>query len=317
MMYSPDLIPGLTGIAVELNRTSKGAFLGIDFRGYLQEVMAPFRETPPGAPESVSAKDIPERIFQVLTDRDYCYLSADRIAPYKKDIIARLSDAVAKNRPIRFFLDIGGGFLSSLIPAAGAASFDVGLGELFVLRQIRTFVSRVSRLYKPGVTFTLIIDNLCAALTSELQVPNTLAYCGKLRELIVETGLSGIVDLLVESENFTLADFAGARVAGATDRTRFHAEVAKTSERLLSGKIDGIHVTQRASATTLCFRPFPRGDSRIQTGEVALFADAAQNIRPVLLTSRNVSAYIAQKESPYTFLPRAIQYVIYAKPFLG
>src|SRR5262245_43677346 len=99
MMYSSDLMPGLTGIALELNRTSKGAFLGIDFRRYLQEMMAPFGESSPTTLEAVSAKDVPERIFQVLTDRDYCYLSADRIAPYRKDIVARVSEAVTNNQP--------------------------------------------------------------------------------------------------------------------------------------------------------------------------------------------------------------------------
>jgi len=169
----------------------------------------------------------------------------------------------------------------------------------------------------PGATFTLVVDNLCAAMVNNLQVPGTIEYCTKLRELIVDTGLSGVVELLVESEQFTLANFAGARAAGAADRARFQAEVAKISERLLSSRIDGIHVTQRASPTTICFRPFPGGDSRIQGGEVGLVADAAQKIRPVLLTSRNAAEYTIQRESPYTFLPRAIRHLTFAKPFLG
>jgi len=317
MMYSSDLTPGLTGINVELNRTSKGAFLGIDFRGYLQGTMAAFREMPPVPSQQVSIRDLPERIFKVLTTREYCYLSADRIASYKKDLERQISDAVATNRPIRFFYDIGGGFHSTLSAAEGPVSHEVGLGELLVLFQIRTFVSKVRQLYQPGATFTLVVDNLCAAMVNNLQVPGTIEYCTKLRELIVDTGLSGVVELLVESEQFTLANFAGARAAGAADRARFQAEVAKISERLLSSRIDGIHVTQRASPTTICFRPFPGGDSRIQGGEVGLVADAAQKIRPVLLTSRNAAEYTIQRESPYTFLPRAIRHLTFAKPFLG
>jgi hypothetical protein len=317
MMYSSDLVPGLTGITVELNRTSKDTFLGIDFRGYLQGTMAAFREMPPAPSRQVSIRDLPERIFQVLTTREYCYLSADRIATYKKELERQISDAVATNRPIRFFYDIGGGFHSTLSPTEGPASHEVGLGELLILFQIRTFVSKVKQLYQPGATFTLVIDNLCAAMVNNLKIPGTVDYCTKLRELIVDTGLSGVVELLVESELFTLADFAGARVAGASDRARFSTEVSKTSERLLSSRIDGIQVTQRASPTTICFRPFPGGDSRIQGGEVGLFADALQKIRPVLLTSRNVSEYTIQRESPYTFLPPAIRHLNFAKAFLG
>jgi hypothetical protein len=316
-MYSSDLTPGLTGITIELNRTSKDAFLGIDFRGYLQETMAAFREIPPPASRPVSIRELPERIFQVLTTREYCYLSADRIATYKKELERQISDAVATNRPIRFFYDIGGGFHSTPNTAEGPVTHEVGLAELLVLFQVRTFISKVKQLYQPGATFTLVIDNLCAAMVNNLQVPRTVEYCATLREMIVETGLSGVVALLVESEQFTLADFAGARVAGASDRTRFSAEVMKISERLLGSRIDGIQLTQRATPTTICFRPFPGGDTRIQGGEVGLFADASQKIRPVLLTTRNVAEYTTQRESPYTFLPHAIRHLTFAKPFLG
>ena len=169
----------------------------------------------------------------------------------------------------------------------------------------------------------------------------------KLRTLIRETRMEGLVDLLVESERFTEADFARVRLAAAApapagdglstkqhenverflgrrcdsteaaERTRLYTEVTTASERLLSTLIDGVHMTQRASATTLCFRPFPGGDSRIQAGEVALLADGSRKIRPILLTSRNLREYSWHRDTPHHFLPGTIPHVTYARPFVG
>jgi hypothetical protein len=43
-MLSSDLVPSLTGFSIDARRVSKDAFRGIDFRGYLQEAMAVFKE---------------------------------------------------------------------------------------------------------------------------------------------------------------------------------------------------------------------------------------------------------------------------------
>jgi hypothetical protein len=165
-----------------------------------------------------------------------------------------------------------------------------------ILRQIRSFVSQVRQLYAPGAVFTLVIDNMCAALINDIPLEHTKSYAQKLRSLIRETDMDGLVSLLVESEQFTEADFARMRLAAAppstadvstkqhenverflgrrcdrteaAERTRMYSEVTTASEKLLNTLIDSVHMTQRASATTICFRPFPGGDSRIQAGEV-------------------------------------------------
>jgi hypothetical protein len=343
-MLSSDLVPSLTGISIDARRVSKEAFRGIDFRGYLQEAMAVFSEPLPRCAEPITA-DLPERIFDVLTSREYCYLSSARVAPYREEILGFISTAVAKVEPIRFYFDIGGGYHATLEPGVAKLCFDVGLAELMILRQIRSFVATVSQLYGPGAVFTLVIDNMCAALINDVPLEHTKSYVHKLRTLIHETGMEGLVDLLVESERFTEADFARVRLAAApapggdvstkqhenverflgrrcdsteaAERTRLYTEVTTASEKLLNTIIDSVHMTQRASATTICFRPFPGGDSRIQAGEVALLADGSKKVRPILLTSRNINEYSWQRETPHACLPRSVPHVTYARPFIG
>lgn len=344
-MFNPDVMPSLTRAPAAATRQSRDAFRAIDYRAYLLETMATFRQLPAGPSEPMAAPDLPDRIFQVLTGRDYCYLSGARVAPYREEILGWISKAAAGRTPIRFFLDVGGGYHATLEPGAGPLSFGVGLAELMILRQIRSFVARVGRLHGPGARFTLIIDNMCAALINDISVERTAGYCEKLRALICETGMSDLVDLLVESEHLTDADFAGVRDAHAVpparnlsakqhenverflgrrcdgaeaaERTRLYAEVTTASEALLRSRIDGVRMTQRASATTICFRPFPGGASRIQAGEVALLGDAQGKVRPILLTSRNVGDYSCLRDAAPECLPSSISHVTYARPVAG
>jgi hypothetical protein len=97
-MLSSDLVPTLTAVSIDPRRVSKEAFRGIDFRGYLQDAMAIFKEPLPGCSEPVSA-DLPERIFQVLTSREYCYLSSARVAPYRAEILGFVSKSGMTGEP--------------------------------------------------------------------------------------------------------------------------------------------------------------------------------------------------------------------------
>jgi hypothetical protein len=94
-------------------------------------------------------------------------------------------------------------------PASAEPSFDVGLGELFVLHQIASFSRRVRGVYPPGVRFHIVIDNLCALLVNDIPAARTEAYCASFRELIEATVTSEVVRLIVEAEHFTIADFCG------------------------------------------------------------------------------------------------------------
>lgn len=329
MMIYSDASPSLTGISVDLNRATREAFRGIDFRGYLMATMAELREPLPITTRTTVSPLLPARIFEKLTSAEYCYLSGARADPYKEECLRRIARDIAAQVPVRFHLEMGGGSHAAL--DAGEPSFDVGLGELLLLRQIRSFAARVQRHHAPGVTFTLVVDNLRAACIDGLPVMRTAAYCGRLRALIAQLDMGTIVDVLVESERITVDDFASA--AGTTaaamlsrevtgrlapaERIGLYERVTSASERLLGRSIDGVRLAQRATPTTLCFRPFPGGDSRIQSGEVALLAPVQGGVRPLLLTSRNAKEYAHMTDTGYAFLPPAISRIIYAKPLLA
>jgi hypothetical protein len=102
--------------------------------------------------------------------------------------------------------------------------------------------------------------------------------------------------------------------AEALDRCIRYREVCAASEHLLTPLINGVHMTQRATATTLCFRPFPGGDSRIQSGEVALRSGSGPQLGPILLTSANVDEYLCYRDKPMHVLPSLVDHVTYAVP---
>jgi asparagine synthase (glutamine-hydrolysing) len=307
----------------------------------LVRLMATFRladSEPAGRSGTCTAASV----FELLTDRDYGYLSKSRVAPYRSSAVAWIEGAIRKDQPIDISYDLGAGYHASIEPGTLKPSFDVGLGELFVLRQIASFARRVRSIYPPGVRFHIVIDNLCALLVNATPVAKTEAYCARFRELIELTVTSGMVDLIVESEQFRVADFRGldkvlaadvfavdarahdnvARFLGrmcsrgeASARVLRYHDVIAESERLLNQVIRGIHMTQRATPDTMCFRPFPGADSRIQCGEVVLGRNVKGRLCPFLLTSQNVAAYRCQRALFPDILPPVIGEITYAERF--
>lgn len=259
---------------------------------------------------------VPERVFEILTHRDFCYLSKSRVAPYKNDAVAHISRAIARGAPIPFYLDLGGGYHASLAADGSDLCFEPGLGELLVMQQAARFHARVRELYQPGIRFTIVIDNLCALLVNDIPTNLTEAYCARYRRMIQESGIDRWFSLLVESEAFRPEQYPAKDAVHAAIRPvtaeehgnieRFlgrqchadeaalrrarYAQIGARSEELLGSVIDGVHMTQRASPTTLCFRAFPGSDCRIQAGQVALQETshtAGMRLKPFLLTSRN------------------------------
>jgi hypothetical protein len=308
---------------------------------YLQALLSELAGASAGRPLAPTAGPaLPHLAFDALTSRDFCYLSKSRARVYERDILAGVEAAARRGEPIRFYYDIGGGYHASIRPGVTQLVFDIGLAELLVLRQIAGFSARIQEFYAPGVRFSLVIDNLCALLVNDIPVVRTLAYCQGLRQLIREIDLEHLVDVLVESEQVAVADFGPecqdvapaaasptskehhnverflGRTCGAdeaAERTRRYRAVVETSERLLAPHIRGIHMTQRATAATICFRPFPGGDSRIQCGEVALTRNVHRKLCPVLLTSANVGGYDVRRYPVPGGLPGGIAHVTYAE----
>lgn len=335
-----------------LNEASNPALFGrraadrvggrVRVREYLSALMASFAapSVAPGVVPEIS--ELPEHVFAALVKREFCYLSKTRVERYRDNVLRQVEKATTMGLPIHFYYDIGGGYHASLHPGKEDVSFTVGIGELFLLRQIKKFANRIVGLYPPGVRFHLVVDNLCAHLINDIEIERTLSYCQALRELIGQTGMESSVDLLVESDRCSLEDFEKRLEAHRTDvgetevtlqehrnverflgrlcdgrealaRCIRYREVVAVSESLLEPLIKGVHMTQRATPETICFRPFPGGDSRIQSGEVALRASGSQ-LGPVLLTSANVQEYLRYQDRPIDMLPAVIPHVTYAVP---
>jgi hypothetical protein len=310
-------------------------------KGYLETLMSGLHPAAATPDDAADSGQMPERVFEVLTSRDFCYLSKTRVAPYRPSILAHVVESQRRASPVHFFYDLGGGYHASTRPGHEDVSFEVGLAELFVLSQISCFSARATRFYPHGVRFSLVIDNMCALLINDIPLSSTLAYCDKLRRLIRELRLDALVDVLVESEHISTSDFDRAQDQATTDahpveltrkqhdnverflgrpcdeteaseRTRKYLSVIDVSERLLQPLIEGVHMTQRATDATICFRPFPGADSRIQCGEVVLTRNSKQKLHPILMTSSNRPGYSCRR---YRFpdLFSTIPHVTYAE----
>ena len=314
----------------------------VTLRKYLDALMTGLRLPSGTDTQGITADRVPHKVFEVLTHRDFCYLSKSRVSRYQEGVLGVANRALTRGEPIHFYYDLGGGYHASTQPGEEDVSFQVGLAELFVLSQISDFSARVKRFYPAGVKFSLVIDNMCALLINDISLEKTLGYCTRLRALIQELDLSNVVDVLVESEHISVADFERARGATmerdwsialtrkqhdnverflgrpcddaeAFGRTVRYLEVIDVSERLLEPLIHGVHMTQRATDTTICFRPFPGGDSRIQCGEVVLTRNSKQKLYPVLLTSSNRGQYACRRHRFPALLSSLIPHVTYAE----
>lgn len=340
----------------ELTESAFQNFVHFELYSYLKQIVNQLGEQPPNAlprtaeeihsqqslqqPLQQQAADIADKAFDLLTSRKFCYLSKKRVQPYRDSILAHFNKNIAASEPLRMYLDIGGGYHASLYPGKTQLSFKPGLGEYFILSQIKLLDDKISEFYSPGVRFTLVIDNISALLINDIAVQNTSEFCLVLRKLINDAGMSHKVDVLVESENFSLelydriieevtphastisdkeisnvSRFLGrpCSTEEALARAIRYKAVTGASERLFDTIIEGVHMTQRATPTTLCFRAYPGADSRIQCGEVAISIKKDGKLFPVLLTSNNVANYHCQKIAFKGMLPDIIPEILFAE----
>ncbi len=279
----------------------------------------------------------PEELFNILMHHDFCYLSRSQATPYKAQIIEVFQSATQKKVPLPMYLDLGPGYHAALeVSDPRHLNFDVGLGELLVLYQIKKFHDRVREIYPPGADFSIIIDNICAVFVNDIAIPDTEEYCRRFRELIAQLNMEDRVRLLVESEHFTVSDydvkpisqeaikstslsedqyhnvkrFLGhdCPIEEAIRRVLVYKQIGDRTDELFSNFFrDGVHMTQRASKSTICFRAFPGGDSRIQSGQVVLGINQRNKIYPFLMTSQNINDYTCESLSFPGLLPKAIQ----------
>jgi hypothetical protein len=283
-------------------------------RSFLYDVVRDIRTEIPGGPSSkgAGAGGVAEAIFSVLRSRQFTHLSKKRSEPFRETLTAQMSPHISAGRPLQFYFDIGGGYHAGIEPHRRSLVFEPGLGELLILRQIVLFNEAIRRIYAPGTRFSLVVDNNCALLVNDVPLHSTNRYCDALRRLIDDLGLAEKVDLFVESEHFTAADYAVSVDAGddfeATPQavenvSRFvgrDCDMAECRERMarykvvsvetdsrISSAIDGARMTQRAGPSSFGFRAFPGSDSRIQSGEVVLVCRPNGKTVPKLVTSQS------------------------------
>jgi len=259
------------------------------------------------------ASSIAESIFRAISGRRYCYLSRERSGIYRVSAVHSFSKHITTQQPIPFYYDIGGGYHAAIDPNKLELGFAPGLGEMLIIRQISSLARELAPLYLYGIKFTLVIDNLCALLVNDIPLEKTEAFVDRLRAMIQSLDSPVEIDLLVESEHFSLADYDRWRSTGqvvsqldysavnnvarflgrhcsaqeAATRINRYRHISEQTDRNINSLIDGIRMTQRATPGTFPFRPFPGGASRIQTGELALFVDAHGNCKPTLVTTEN------------------------------
>ena len=291
-----------------LNHSALSSYIG----GLLADVREPLPS--PGRGSSANQpEDIAELIFRTISGRRYCYLSRKRSAVYRDSALQSLAKRIALQQPIRFYYDIGGGYHAGISPADLSLTFEPGLGEMLIVRQISLLAQELAALHPHGIRFTLVIDNLCALLVNDIPLDKTEAFVDKLRAMIQYLDSPVDIDLLVESEHFSPGDYdrgvdtvpAGklpdtatitnvSRFLGrhcsaqeASMRIALYHHISEQTDRNINSLLDDIRMTQRATPETFPFRPFPGGASRIQAGELALFVDEHGNCKPDLVTTEN------------------------------
>ncbi|PIN86370.1 hypothetical protein COV19_05240 [Candidatus Woesearchaeota archaeon CG10_big_fil_rev_8_21_14_0_10_44_13] len=303
---------------------------------------APTGNEQAGLTESgLTESEISRNLFRVLTSSEFNYLGKGRSACYKEGIERAVISSLRQNKPLDIYLDLGGGYHASMDLKNPVSVFDTGLGELLVLHQIKAFAERADLVYPYGIRFHIIIDNMCANLVNGIPLERTLDYCSKFRSLISSLGMSDLADIVAESENFDRASYdravIGKKEASLCLPTRQQHEnvmrfsgkkctlgesmmmiqrykgIIEVSESLLANMVKGsIHLTQRHTDSTICFRAFPGGDSRIQCGQVVVGYTKETKEYPFLLTSRCFEKY-GIKPVALPSLPDEIPYIIVAR----
>jgi len=313
-------------------------------RTYLREAMEAFGPRPESLAEANQpARQVSEAIFSLLTSQRFGHLGRQKSLPYRSAVLERMASNVRQGEPVRFYYDLGPGYHASLRPGVLGRRFDVGLAELFAMRQVMLFCNAVGEVYAPGAKFCLVIDNLCGLFTNDAPLADSELYVSHLRGLLRELDIVDRVSLLVESEQFSVRDYqtlydsiidenlaaeitpaeqenvsrfmgGPCTIQEAAERMERYRRATSATETLLGGVVDGVRLTQRASPHTLGFRSFPGGDQRIQVGELALTESAKGGIKPVLLTSRNVGRFVLRVVDVADVLPPSIPAIRYADP---
>jgi hypothetical protein len=270
------------------------------------------------------AAAIGEQVFSILTSRRFANCSKAESLTLKDAAIRRMAESIVDTRPLRFHLDIGGGYSAAIHTddlaqgsGLGGLSFTPHCLHFLCLRQVARFANEVRQVYPLGIRVDLVIDNLVADYVNEIPQAQTYAFCDRLRSMIRSLGLESLVDLLVESEisDFhrgeltsppdargpSLSDaehdnvqrFCGRHLTRdeAAERQGRYDQVTPISEARLARFLHGVHLTQRKGPETLSFRAFPGASCRLQAGRACFVRNPKGKLVPKLLTTLNVERH--------------------------
>jgi hypothetical protein len=208
---------------------------------------------------------------------------------------------------------------------------------------MKKFINRVKQIYQPGAEFNIVIDNVCAVFVNDIKTSETERYCSRFRELIREFNVEREIKLLVESEHFNETDYHVKplqeddiksyklteeayenveRFLGHTcpredaiRRILIYKQIGDRTDELFSNYFENaIHMTQRASKTTIGFRPFPGRDSRIQSGRVVLGINKNKKNYPFLLTSTTYEKFTYENYTVPEKQIKSIKEITFARP---
>ena len=145
---------------------------------YISDLLDDIRAPLPAQKDRPSFDDVEnlaESVFRIISGRRYCYLSRKRSAVYRATALQTFARHIELQQPIHFYYDIGGGYHAGISPADLTLKFEPSLGEMLIVRQISSLARDLAPLYPHGIRFTLVIDNLCAALVNDIPVEETEA----------------------------------------------------------------------------------------------------------------------------------------------
>ncbi|MDK2828784.1 MAG: hypothetical protein PWP67_1595 [Clostridium butyricum] len=263
-----------------------------------------------------------DKIVRILFSRDFNYQSMKSIKHHINRVNNIITRHIVNCEPIPLYIDLGGGYHASTdIEHEGSISFDINIGEVLLLYQIKKLYNRIKMIYSPAIKFTIVIDNIVANFVNDISIDKTLSYCNKLMELIKILGMDDIVNMLIESEHcnwifeykkneYKKKDLVGFKeylnvmrflgrncsLEEAVDRISRYEFAIRISDNKLNLLIgDEIRFVQRSNSGQLTFRSFPGGAARIQCGSVGFRVNERNKIVPILITYESREKYCCKQ----------------------
>jgi len=247
-------------------------------------------------------------ILSLILSREFNYQSRSQVAHLLPEVSEKLSRGMAAGEPLKFYLDLGGGYHAATMPDySDGVSFGVSAAELLLIRQVMRFRQQMQHLYAPGILFHLLIDNGVAHVANGIAVKDTLNYCQRFESLITQLGAQDFIriipqtslgemmlgeiavpDVIPQEQHHNVERFMGRAIplqeACLRVGTYIAAEAAWERQVRALMEPDAIRFLQRADGHHLTFRPFPGGAARVQCGRIG-FKLQDDSCTPVLVTT--------------------------------